>query len=880
MRRGLRLFQLLLGVSCALACIASPAQALVSVGGGFYFQSPQPFGWSLASVSFASPEDVWAVANTQNNGQRLLHSSDAGTTWQALDIDVDAGHNVYFSGLTFVDAEHGRALTSWHDLNTGNDQIALVKTDDGGATWRLVPIATGDFLSYDACFPSSDDAVVSGREYHPASTTWQMVMLTTRDGGASWQRTTLPTDHAYDLETTDMVHFWCRGFSEDHTVYTSSDGGVTWQSHAGPSNVYSLDSLLAVDVSHAWALTTRQKSPYHQVFRTVDAGKSWQLVKDLPNGAASILSVVSATEAYLSVKTSFLLHESSCYVEHTTDGGASWTRTYVGPTSVGGVVVGPSGIVLGTHWRSLDSSATWQRLITDRSAYMLEGVTADAGGGLWAVGTTTPGAPGIYTPTGGNGVLFRSADGVRWRQKSIPRGASLRTIDFFGTRYGYAAGSSGRVLRTTDGGSSWRNTSGIGSLFVHDIEATSARSAVAVVSRVSTSLCGIARTADGGKSWRVKTFKGDDLRAICSAGGNKLIVAGTRDTATALVLTSTDGGSSWTRKLVPCPWQVQDATFTDARHGFVLASDSAWWSDFTSWGTRVLRTTDGGKSWTTCDLGTVSTYGLNSLVFSAGKTGWAVGDCIVKTTDGGATWSDTGAAVPGPGTAPAEVPALYAAATSGGDLWAVGSGQLILSSRDSSSDTAPPVSCDDGDRLWHASAVTTHIISCDPGGTGVVRIQYRIGSGAWRTLSGDSVIIAAPRDHSGDGDHAIRYRAIDAAGNVEYSQVCTVHMDTRKPQTEAGGTVAVRSGSTVKLPYLVKDAAPNGGTATVTITIRDADGTTVDKLALGEEPVNKKLTATYCCALAAGTYSYRVSATDAAGNKQSRAASGRLVVEE
>ncbi len=94
----------------------------------------------------------------------------------------------------------------------------------------------------------------------------------------------------------------------------------------------------------------------------------------------------------------------------------------------------------------------------------------------------------------------------------------------------------------------------------------------------------------------------------------------------------------------------------------------------------------------------------------------------------------------------------------------------------------------------------------------------------------------------------------------------------------AYGTVTVASGGTAKIAYKIADAKPNGGTATVTITVRDAAGTTVDTLALGEQEIGKKLSAAYACTLAAGSYTYRVTAVDAAGNRQSWAASGTLLV--
>ena len=254
---------------------------------------------------------------------------------------------------------------------------------------------------------------------------------------------------------------------------------------------------------------------------------------------------------------------------------------------------------------------------------------------------------------------------------------------------------------------------------------------------------------------------------------------------------------------------------------------------------------------------------------------------MLKTTDGGATWTDTGAVVPDSALGSFfRESVLRSAVTVGGNLWAVGADQLILSTLDTSADTAPPLTSDDGDRRWHNSAVTVSLHAANPGGSGVAGTEYKLDSGAWQPAVGGSVTVDAPADHSGDGVHNLYYRSSDVAGNVEFPQLCAVRIDTRPPTTTVGSTVTVRTGKTATLTYRVADATPNGGTATVRMTIRNAAGATVKTLALGLQPVNKKLTALYLCKLAAGTYTYTVTATDTAGNAQSTAGVGKLVVKK
>jgi hypothetical protein len=56
----------------------------------------------------------------------------------------------------------------------------------------------------------------------------------------------------------------------------------------------------------------------------------------------------------------------------------------------------------------------------------------------------------------------------------------------------------------------------------------------------------------------------------------------------------------------------------------------------------ILKTVDGGISWTTIPSGiSIYCYGLNAFYFTDANTGYAVGGCgeILKTVDGGTTWT-------------------------------------------------------------------------------------------------------------------------------------------------------------------------------------------------------------------------------------------------
>jgi photosystem II stability/assembly factor-like uncharacterized protein len=93
------------------------------------------------------------------------------------------------------------------------------------------------------------------------------------------------------------------------------------------------------------------------------------------------------------------------------------------------------------------------------------------------------------------------------------------------------------------------------------------------------------------------------------------------------IVRTTNGGASWTLQSSGFPYQLSGVSFTDANTGTAVGVAGT-----------ILRTTDGGASWTLQSSGTSSW--LRGVSFTDANTGTAVGDgsTIVHTTDGGASW--------------------------------------------------------------------------------------------------------------------------------------------------------------------------------------------------------------------------------------------------
>jgi photosystem II stability/assembly factor-like uncharacterized protein len=104
---------------------------------------------------------------------------------------------------------------------------------------------------------------------------------------------------------------------------------------------------------------------------------------------------------------------------------------------------------------------------------------------------------------------------------------------------------------------------------------------------------------------------------------------------------TTDSAKSWLPLSTGNSLPVYDIFFTDALQGIAVGGQNfCSGSGCTPPGGFVLRTTDGGITWTR--VHSVSMNELSSVYFVNASTGYAAGDNVVlKTTDGGISWRET-----------------------------------------------------------------------------------------------------------------------------------------------------------------------------------------------------------------------------------------------
>ncbi|MFI6638264.1 YCF48-related protein [Streptomyces sp. NPDC050504] len=258
--------------------------------------------------------------------------------------------------------------------------------------------------------------------------------------------------------------------------------------------------------------------------------------------------------------------------------------------------------------------------------------------------------------------------GGGWQLTDTGTDARFRGLAAVNREVAWVAGSKGTVLRTADGGRSWRNVSPPGAaadgLEFRDVEAFDGRRAV-VLAIGEGEASRVLRTEDGGATWS-ESFRNTDARAFYDCitffdSRHGLAMSDPVD-GKYRILSTRDGGRSW--RVLPSAGMPDalpgEAGF--AASGQCLVSSGprdVWLATGGGARGRVLHSADRGLTWSVTDT-TIpagdSARGVFGLAFRDRRTGIAVGGdyradqaspkAAAVTRDGGRSWR--GAATPPP----------------------------------------------------------------------------------------------------------------------------------------------------------------------------------------------------------------------------------------
>ena len=307
-------------------------------------------------------------------------------------------------------------------------------------------------------------------------------------------------------------------------------------------------------------------------------------------------------------------------IRHTSDGGATWTNQGLGTYAYraisaadanSAVCVGDKGATVSTIAYTRNGGTNWSYANTASTSQLL-GVSMSSPTLGWAVGAA--------------GTILKTTDGgANWTALTSPTTVALNAVAAVkGTTTAYAVGAvngTTTVLKTTDG-TTWSALSMSTALSLNALAVNSDGTQVTIGATNGS----IYRSADGGATWTNQTptlLATAVLRAAAMPDNSHAFVFGDFGT----MLSSANGGANWTHQMQGTVSNLQATWFSSANLGWAVGAGGA-----------VLKTTDGGASWS---MRSVSTNILYAVMFPDASNGWAVGAAgtILRTTDGGATWA-------------------------------------------------------------------------------------------------------------------------------------------------------------------------------------------------------------------------------------------------
>ena len=234
----------------------------------------------------------------------------------------------------------------------------------------------------------------------------------------------------------------------------------------------------------------------------------------------------------------------------------------------------------------------------------------------------------------GGGRIHKTTDGGATWEKVYSTDAYFRCIEFYDENIGYAGTLDSKFLRSTDGGHTWTDLA-------------------PAISPIPKAVCGISivdslyayavgeydtpgfylKTMDGGISWTSHNMSSHAMALVdvFFMSRDTGFVTGKSPQGKAVILYTTDGGQSWSKKFESSPighyvWKIQRVT-PDFWVGSIQTFN----------GGRFAKSYDGGQSWTEH---TAPVPDMQGIGFATPQHGWVGGYVagFYETMDGGTNW--------------------------------------------------------------------------------------------------------------------------------------------------------------------------------------------------------------------------------------------------
>ncbi len=487
--------------------------------------------------------DSWKVVlATENpvslNGKSMFFKPDQPDT-------VYAGDLMY--GIMWRSTDKG---ATWDSISTVTRTYTL-KRDDGTTYDTVMSVRIGAAgIRHD-----STNIIVVG--------TMNSEMLVSQDGGYSWkfmQYLIRPDSAQDDCEVTRVVFsnrdprvgYACITYlfflnKNNGGLYKTTDGGYNWFQVAFPdTSLWALDVIGRGDDDEVFVggytedfyVEDSVRVPGAGIVRrSQDGGKTWYSFDHemdwairFPKSNSNLHSI------YFPVKDSGFAVGQYGVILRSENAGYDWSTLF-----------NPGyqyfrGVAFSDSKRGLIVASTGEIMRTVNGGVYLEEVFKDSSKQFYSIAILNK---DTYVTVGADGLIMKTTDeGISdWTVKNSGVSDNLNSVFFVNELKGWAVGSRGTVIVTTDGGETWAEQSSGTGYDLNGVAFIDENTGLAV------GLMGmILKTTDGGETWKeIPAFTDKTLYSVSfnRFGNDKNIGIITGQSAT--VYKTTDGGETWSR---------------------------------------------------------------------------------------------------------------------------------------------------------------------------------------------------------------------------------------------------------------------------------------------------------------------------------------------
>ena len=474
----------------------------------------------------------------------------------------------------------------------------IATTDNDGESWTVQKSGVTEDLR-SVSFGSRTTGVAVG-----VSGT----LLVTYDGGKTWMKKDAGYGESFfSVIMTGANEGWVVG--ERGIILHSLDAGRTWLSerHSSQKWFYSV----WFNGETGW-ITGKNGIVLRRMM-----GK-WDEIP-LPTDPSTMLSVAGESAQCVSV----VGVEGNAW--STMDAGMSWQKRELNcREDLSGIALnGKIGWAVGAEnmlYSTLDGGATW-------AAYSLESLPT------YTAISFSDQSFGYIAGRMGSGMIWSTRDGGNtWGQQSPGVRGDLTSVFAVNRALCFVTGED-VIVKTDNGGLSWRRV--YRDLSPEELAMPRSQRRVAIMNSVFFfdnrrgwavgSGGAVVFTTDEGEYWeKIKTGIDRNLHAVWFLSPTKGFVGGDD----GMIYSTDNGGRRWTSQPASSSGEsIRSFFFLDGHHGWAVGDGGV-----------ILSSDDGGQSWRELRIGGGAS--LRKVWFSDPKTGWICGErgILLKTWDGGETW--------------------------------------------------------------------------------------------------------------------------------------------------------------------------------------------------------------------------------------------------